>query len=71
MARRYRTAAGVILLILAAFLAGFALGGHAGTRYTSHPCTFDGGGTIAAGDAARTSDGRIWHCDDGRLYPAR
>jgi len=30
-------------------------------------CTFDGGGTIASGDAARTSEGTVWVCTDGTL----
>lgn len=30
-------------------------------------CTFDGGGTLASGDAGQTSDGRIWVCTDGTL----
>ena len=31
-------------------------------------CHFDGGGTLAAGDAARTSDGHVWECtEDGGL----
>jgi hypothetical protein len=33
-------------------------------------CTFDGGGTSAAGSVTRTSDGRTWLCtDDGDLVP--
>lgn len=47
---------------------GTALGmalttGHAGPR----SCTFDGGGTIASGDAARTTEGTEWVCTDGTL----
>ena len=41
---------------------GYALHGHA-----ARSCTFDGGGTIASGDAARTSEGTVWMCQDGQL----
>lgn len=32
-------------------------------------CTFDGGGSIRSGEAARTTEGRIWVCLDGTLIP--
>ena len=50
-------------LVIAAFAAG-RISGH----YAPHPCSFDGGGTLVSGDAARTTDGHIWACADGQLY---
>jgi hypothetical protein len=57
-------------LIAASAIAAFAFGA---AMFALHPggprtCTFDGGGTITAGQAARTSDGHVWQCtEDGRL----
>lgn len=60
--------------IAALALAPVAFGGAlALTAGTSSPasaksCTFDGGGTIASGDAARTSEGTTFVCnEDGAL----
>jgi hypothetical protein len=58
----------------AAFLAGVILAGTVTAVAMAHgnpaprPCTFDGGGRIASGDAARTTDGHVWACADGQLY---
>lgn len=66
---RYRRAAGIALLIIAAYLAGFGTGGYAGIHhYAPRSCTFDGGGSLVSGDAGRTSDGHVWACDGGQLY---
>ena len=51
-----------VLAVVAFGLAVVAFHGHA-----ARSCTFDGGGTIASGDAARTSEGTVWMCQDGQL----
>ena len=53
---------------LAIAAAGFA-GGYAATAASSPAvCHFDGGGTITAGNAARTTEGTTWVCgEDGTL----
>ena len=40
---------------------------HLTAASSPRPCTFDGGGTIASGDAARTTEGTTWVCTDGTL----
>jgi hypothetical protein len=59
---------------LAAFVAGLLIMANAVSigvcAYSSpapRPCTFDGGGTIASGDAATTTEGTEWVCTDGTL----
>jgi len=61
-------------LIAGITLAAAALTGAGATGYAVHgqaagrSCTFDGGGTIASGDAARTAEGTVWQCtEDGTL----
>lgn len=64
-------------LIVVAFALGFAfvLCASAGQSRTAVAaqlpaavCHFDGGGQVAAGNAARTSDGHVWECtEDGAL----
>lgn len=63
-----------IVSILLAVAACLVLGGTAGyVVQAAGPlpaavCHFDGGGTLTAGDAARTSDGNVWECgEDGTL----
>jgi len=54
-----------VMLVLAAS-AGQARTAQAATQAAT--CTFDGGGTLTAGNAARTSDGHVWECtEDGTL----
>lgn len=63
-------------LLAVAFSLGFAFmlcasAGQARTAQAQLPavvCHFDGGGQVAAGNAARTSDGHVWECtEDGTL----
>jgi hypothetical protein len=56
---------------LVAALANAAPAAAAVTAPAPRVCVFDGGGVIASGDAARTSDGREWVCTDGTLVPVR
>ena len=55
-------------LALAAAVTAGGAGGYALHTHptTPRPCTFDGGGRIASGDAARTDTG-VWVCTDGTL----
>lgn len=63
-------AAAVLLayLLAAAMLFGLLPVSNQAARVPSS-CTFDGGGTIASGDAARTSAGQEFVCTDGTLIP--
>jgi hypothetical protein len=61
-----------LLLLAGAIVAGCLLGLRYSVASIPQSCTFDGGGTLSAGNAARTSDGHVWRCDtDGRLYRIR
>jgi hypothetical protein len=57
-------AVGVAFAASIALLAGLGIGTH---HTAPKPCTFDGGGTIASGDAATTTEGTTWVCADGTL----
>lgn len=59
--RRMALALGALAMAAGAYGAGHAMAD--GPR----GCAFDGGGTIASGDAARTDTG-MWACADGELY---
>ena len=61
-------------LIAAAALAAAALAGCTSAHAAPKPavCHFDGGGSITAGNAARTTEGTVWECtEDGRLIRIR
>jgi len=60
--RKLITAVVLAVVVFGAGLAAYAFHGHA-----ARSCTFDGGGTIASGDAARTAEGTVWMCQDGTL----
>ena len=60
----------LVLTVLSLILGIVTVGCMIHTNHVNTPraCHFDGGGTIAIGDAARTTDGREWLCtEDGIL----